>query len=533
MLDEFDYVMFEDLQELEFYFPKKFELVKEVNDGQPEWLIRSKDGHTVPTIRFGGLEPMSATEVKVETIIYCTTVTNLKRIRRACAVQTQEGCKYITFQRRVPQCDQRCVLLFLNVDMALGARLQFYKTGNGTIACPGNCKGAIPLSYFSRIETRIGKDQPSNHRSLTPSISSSKTSSGCSRAGDPVELLSSSYPSQRVERSCRTWLKSYLSMPHAQLQHFLHAIDDLSQSASPSMSPAGHLHDNSSAYSESDGADDIKIIVATPSVPTFSRSLSLSPKAPEFVPSGAAWHRMAHNSPVGPDPLLSARVSAQFPSSVLADKWLIVPVAIPGCGKTGICAALSHLFGFARVRAIDAARDEGAEDAYRGARKTQKFLDAISSALETNNVVLADRNNHLRRHRDQLRAACHRASEAGSARPKIVALRWCPGPRSMQDVHAACVRRVLSWRLGQQWFDPQHGDTLKRVLWKFLREVQLQPLVEEEVDAVIEMDPLDDFEVSLEVAVRGLAGIMGLNVPSTEVMADAVRAARARQPGDQ
>ncbi|EHY56064.1 tRNA ligase [Exophiala dermatitidis] len=72
---------------------------------------------------------------------------------------------------------------------------------------------------------------------------------------------------------------------------------------------------------------------------------------------------------------------------------VLVPIATIGCGKTTVATALVKLFGFGHVQ----------NDNIEGQRgRPQRFADAITQALASHKVVIADRNNHQKRERQQL-----------------------------------------------------------------------------------------------------------------------------------
>lgn len=73
-------------------------------------------------------------------------------------------------------------------------------------------------------------------------------------------------------------------------------------------------------------------------------------------------------------------------------KYVLEPVATLGCGKTTVAVALSELTGWPYVQ----------NDSLSGKTKRAGFIRHLSEALNTSDVVIADRNNHMRRERQQL-----------------------------------------------------------------------------------------------------------------------------------
>lgn len=73
---------------------------------------------------------------------------------------------------------------------------------------------------------------------------------------------------------------------------------------------------------------------------------------------------------------------------------LIVPIAIPGCGKTSLFLSLSHLY----PQTVGHTQS----DDVKSKKTAPTFLKNICAELSKHRVVLADRNNHLLKHRDEI-----------------------------------------------------------------------------------------------------------------------------------
>ncbi|KAE8153484.1 fungal tRNA ligase phosphodiesterase domain-containing protein [Aspergillus avenaceus] len=72
---------------------------------------------------------------------------------------------------------------------------------------------------------------------------------------------------------------------------------------------------------------------------------------------------------------------------------ILVPIASLGCGKTTVALALTKLFGWGHVQNDNIPKQKN---------KPKKFALDITNLLGTHPVVIADRNNHMRRERQQL-----------------------------------------------------------------------------------------------------------------------------------
>lgn len=193
-------------------------------------------------------------------------------------------------------------------------------------------------------------------------------------------------------------------------------------------------------------------------------------------------------------------------------KWVIVPVAVPGCGKTAIGVALTQLFGFGHTQSDDV----------KAKKPAPVFLSNVAKLLDKHDVVIADKNNHLRQHRAGLRSAL------ANVRPpvKLLALNWATAHLPASTVHRVCGDRISARGANHQSLVPgQGGRAHEDVLWMFLRDAE--PLEEDEVDASVEMDLEEGFEEALARAVAGVVDVLGLQMPSQEKIGAALGAARA------
>lgn len=77
----------------------------------------------------------------------------------------------------------------------------------------------------------------------------------------------------------------------------------------------------------------------------------------------------------------TAKAAKDAERANLPKKWVLVPVAVPGCGKTTLGMALSNLFGFGHTQSDDVLSKKTAPT----------FKRNIVELLKTNDVVYADR----------------------------------------------------------------------------------------------------------------------------------------------
>ncbi|KAI0777806.1 RNA ligase-domain-containing protein [Trametes elegans] len=195
-------------------------------------------------------------------------------------------------------------------------------------------------------------------------------------------------------------------------------------------------------------------------------------------------------------------------------KVIIVPVAIPGIGKTSVAVALSYLFGFGHVQSDD----------IQAKRAAPIFIKNVKEALENHDVVIADKNNHLRQHRDQLRELAKEFDPPA----RLLALNWSFDlPPS--TIHRICGDRIVQRGDKHQSLvaDPQ-GRSHEQVLWMFLNSAE--ELADSEADVVVPMDVEENLEDALARAVAACVKYLGLPQPDQERMGEALAKARAYEP---
>ncbi|KAJ8098264.1 RNA ligase-domain-containing protein [Lipomyces tetrasporus] len=120
----------------------------------------------------------------------------------------------------------------------------------------------------------------------------------------------------------------------------------------------------------------------------------------------------------------------------LADlKYVIVPVATIGCGKTTLSLALAEIFGWGHIQ-----NDNIPKSKAGGGRR---FCEEIRETLRTRQVSIADRNNHMKREREQI------YSDMTSLMPtediRFIAMHFVhQGPEGKDHVREVTMNRVLA-----------------------------------------------------------------------------------------
>jgi tRNA ligase len=209
-------------------------------------------------------------------------------------------------------------------------------------------------------------------------------------------------------------------------------------------------------------------------------------------------------------------------------KTIIVPVAIPGSGKTAVSLALSHIFKFAHTQSDDV----------RASKKPGSvFVKNVMNLLRSHDVVIADKNNHLRQHRAALREEStklfgksqktqkgKRLADDGSesndtpARVRLLALYWETCSKPEASIFQTCAERVRARGANHQTLraSPPGGNSHEDVIWKFIRESEELSLAE--VDAIIEMPFDESLEGNVKHAVHGIVQELGLPMPDEQTI---------------
>jgi tRNA ligase len=172
---------------------------------------------------------------------------------------------------------------------------------------------------------------------------------------------------------------------------------------------------------------------------------------------------------------------------------VLVPIATIGCGKTTIALALVKLFGWGHFQNDNVKAKKG-----RG----QVFADTISSMLITNPVVIADRNNHQKRERDQI------INDISKSIPeaRFVALHYVHDRSNYDAIRDATRKRVLDRGDNHQTIQAGSkgpGEIIE-IMEGFMH--RFQPLDPSEApddlfDLAINIDPTLDSRQNLETVI--------------------------------
>lgn len=199
---------------------------------------------------------------------------------------------------------------------------------------------------------------------------------------------------------------------------------------------------------------------------------------------------------------------------------VLVPVASIGCGKTTIARALVKLFDFGHVQNDDIEGQRG---------RPKKFALAITNSLAQYKAVIADRNNHQRRERQQIFDDVSNVVRDAH----FVALHYVhePKDRLLSDIRKITRKRVLDRGDNHQTIhaDTKGHEEIAGIMEGFMQRfegVDTHKEPDSNFDEVIDLEVTASSLENLETVVTHLYNaypkIVGEKMPSQQDMEDAI-----------
>jgi tRNA ligase len=199
---------------------------------------------------------------------------------------------------------------------------------------------------------------------------------------------------------------------------------------------------------------------------------------------------------------------------------VLVPIATIGCGKTTLALALVKLFGWGHFQNDNVKAKKG-----RG----QVFADTISSMLITNPVVIADRNNHQKRERDQIIGDISKTVPEA----RFVALHYVHDRSNYDHIRDATRKRVLDRGDNHQTIQAgsKGPSEIIEIMEGFMHRFQpVDPSggPDDLFDLVIDLDPTVDSRENLETIIAKMfetypALFKGMDMPTDPDMDAAIQ----------
>ncbi|KAJ9094637.1 hypothetical protein QFC19_007850 [Naganishia cerealis] len=203
-----------------------------------------------------------------------------------------------------------------------------------------------------------------------------------------------------------------------------------------------------------------------------------------------------------------------------AKKAIIVPIAVPGCGKTMIGVALGRLFGFAHTQ----------NDDIKQKKTAATFMKNIVELLKKNDVVYCDRNNHLPKHHEELSdLAVNQSFEDHGVRR--IALVWDIDSHPYNKALRITSERILLRGENHQSLRPDPADQMRHeaVIKMFMSD--FVPPEGGLFDDTIKLGLENSLEQNLRIIADGLCAIMPqLHRPTDAEILKALEEAKSYKP---
>ncbi|KAG5356778.1 tRNA ligase 1 [Yarrowia sp. C11] len=184
-------------------------------------------------------------------------------------------------------------------------------------------------------------------------------------------------------------------------------------------------------------------------------------------------------------------------------KYVIVPIASVGCGKSTVGKTLASICGFGQVQ----------NDDITGTNRRPKFLKAILEQLETHQVVFADRNNSSFKERKELVDGLRK--ELGS-KVDMIGLQFVHTPETIPALKKITQQRVFARKdhqtVSTETLAPQK---IYMIMGGFIK--RLEPFTDEEkkeykliVDLPVEADNSADNVLKVLQAIKDNSDTAGI-----------------------
>lgn len=202
------------------------------------------------------------------------------------------------------------------------------------------------------------------------------------------------------------------------------------------------------------------------------------------------------------------------PSKDVVRNIVLVPVASIGCGKTTVAVALTKLFEWGHVQNDNITGKSG---------RPKQFAIQVCNALAAHPVMIADRNNHQRREREQI------ISDVSKVIPdaKFVALQYVhePKPGMLPAIRKVTRDRVLSRGDNHQTIQAgskAQGEIIE-IMEGFLKRfeaVNVNKSPDDAFDEVIDLDITVSSRENLATVVNALAAAFPKLIPEPPTSGD-------------
>ncbi|TKA80432.1 hypothetical protein B0A55_03386 [Friedmanniomyces simplex] len=205
---------------------------------------------------------------------------------------------------------------------------------------------------------------------------------------------------------------------------------------------------------------------------------------------------LAYRGQKGSDIIRQEEQEGEVSHNSVTKNVVLVPVATIGCGKTTVALALRQLFGWGHVQNDNITVKKA---------KPFAFASACCRELNEHPAMIADRNNHQKREREQL------ITDVTKIVPNahLVCLQYVHERSNYDDIRAATRERVLTRGDNHQTIQAGSKDQSEiiEIMEGFMhrfQSVDSESHPDDGFDAVIDLDPCADSRENLETVVNHL-----------------------------
>jgi tRNA ligase len=230
---------------------------------------------------------------------------------------------------------------------------------------------------------------------------------------------------------------------------------------------------------------------------------------------------LAYRGLKGSDIIRQEAEEGEVSNDAVTGDVILVPVATIGCGKTTVALALCRLFNWGHIQNDNITVKRG---------KPQAFATACVNALAEGPAMIADRNNHQRRERQQL------IEDVSKVVPttRFVALHFVHERNNYDNIRTALRQRVLSRGDNHQTIHTSKGaEEIIGIMEGFMHRfepVRPENPPDDGFDLVIDLNPIASSRENLETMVARLYTeypklFGGQDMPSPDDMDAAIQGA--------
>lgn len=226
---------------------------------------------------------------------------------------------------------------------------------------------------------------------------------------------------------------------------------------------------------------------------------------------------------------INEQLSTSIEFEKLKNKYILVPIATIGCGKTTIAQTLHELYGWEHIQ----------NDNIPSKNKNKLVVESLK-ALTSDSVVFCDRNNHVKRERKQLFDQFYQF-KVDYLSPNdtlvFVAVNFIPKVFDRQEIFDVTYKRVYKRGDNHQSIksasDPELAEKIMNGFIQRLQPIDTRYEPDKEFDLVINVDYQAETEVSVVKIIETLQDNYPETIsylPSSDQLQESIKRAYSYKP---